>query len=105
MRWIYSCTLLLSGELHCTDNTTPDFWIKVKTSAAIYITSALHTTTYTSVLLTKQAAKFAATRLHALSRWQAVPSGHFTTVEVDLVTPLNIDYVPVRKEFPLSDSE
>ena len=43
-----------------------------------------------TALLAKQTAKFAVTRLNALSRWHNVPSGHYTVFEVDPVTCVNI---------------
>ena len=46
-----------------------------------------------TVLLAKQAAKFAATRLNALSRWHIVPSGHFCILVDDPVAPLDIEYL------------
>ena len=46
-----------------------------------------------TALLAKQAAKFAATRLNALSRWHIVPFGYYTILEVNAVIPVNIDYL------------
>ena len=45
------------------------------------------------MVLAKQLARFAAIRLNALSRWQIVPSGQSTILEVDAV---NIDYLPAE---------
>ena len=49
-----------------------------------------------TVLLIKQAAKFAKTRLNALSRWHIISSGHYTILEIDVETPVNIDYLPAE---------
>ena len=48
------------------------------------------------MLVAKQTAKFAAPRLNALSHWQFVNSGHFTILEVHLMTSVNIDYLSVE---------
>ena len=60
-----------------------------------------------TVLLAKQTAKFATTRLNALSRWHIVPSARSTILKIDPVTLANIEYCRIlsRQEFPLSDSE
>ena len=59
-----------------------------------------------TMLLAKQAAKFVPTRLNALSRWHIVPSVHYTILEVDTVSPVNIEYFTAEycsTGFPLSD--
>ena len=76
---------------------------KVRRSAAIYITGTLRATRTRALfamlnllpilLLAKQATKFTATRLNALSFWYIVPYGHSSILEVDTVTPVNIDYL------------
>ena len=46
----------------------------------------------------KRESKVAAIRLNALSRWHTVPSGH-STILVDPVAPVNIDYLPAEYYF------
>ena len=47
-----------------------------------------------AVLLTKQVAKFIATRLNALSLWRVVLSGNSYILEIDLLVSLDIDCIP-----------
>ena len=49
-----------------------------------------------SFLLPKQMAKFATSRLKALSHWHIIPSGHSTILEIDAVASVNIDYLPTQ---------
>ena len=85
MRWIYSVVIesnLLYDVIFCWTALDKQCNVrlldKIRRSAAIYITAALHTThtktlfamlnCLSTVLLAKQAAKIAANRLNALSR-------------------------------------
>ena len=102
MRWIYSIViepnLLYGVAFWWTDldkQQNVKFLDKVRRFALFYVTGALRTTStkalfamlyrIPTVLLAKQAAKFAATRLNVQS--------HTTVMEVDPVTSVNTDYL------------
>ena len=87
--------VLLFGGVLWTKNITSVFLIW-KESLSTDRTKTLYAmfNCFPTKHLVKQVVKFAMTRLNVLSRWHIVPSGHYTILEIDLVIPVNIKYLP-----------
>ena len=102
-----SYTMLPSGRLLLTSCTMSDFWTESEgpqpfASLVLYAPPPQRSCSQClpgepNEFLAKQMAKFT-----GLSRSRVVPSGHSSILEIDPVTPLDIDYLPVEYCFDRS---